>query len=169
LVTTSPELAEDVSQAVAQWLLSWPTADVAGQAWEARGEIVLCDSPEETVTVADRYAPEHLEVQTSDPDWYLDRLTNYGSLFLGELATVALADKAIGTNHVLPTAGAARYTGGLWVGKFLKTVTYQRVLPEGMRLVGPSAAAICDAESMLGHALTVRLRLDRLSRAAEVS
>jgi sulfopropanediol 3-dehydrogenase len=96
---------------------------------------VVCDSADEVVQVSDAHAPEHLEVHCADPDWYLDRLTNYGSLFLGTEATVAYSEKAIGTNHVLPARGASRYTGGLWVGKFLKTVTYQRATPEGSALV----------------------------------
>ena len=109
--------------------------------------------------VSDGYAPEHLEIQTSDPDWFLARLRNYGSLFLGPHSTVAFSDKSIGTNHVLPTRGAARYTGGLWVGKFLKTLTYQRVTADGSERVAPSTAAIADAELMFGHALTARLRM----------
>ena len=145
LVTTSPELGQAAADAVERWLRTWPTADVAGQAWRERGAIVLCDSDEDAVRVADEFAPEHLEVQTRDPDWFAERLTNFGSLFLGEHATVAYGDKAIGTNHVLPTGRAARYTGGLWVGKFLKTVTYQRVTAEGTRIVAPPTIAICDA------------------------
>jgi sulfopropanediol 3-dehydrogenase len=161
LVTDSAELGEAVVAAVDRWLAGdWPTAEVAGRAWRDLGAIVVCDDAEEMVRVSDDYAPEHLEVQTRDPDWYLDRLTNYGSLFLGAHATVAYADKAIGTNHVLPTGRAGRYTGGLWVGKFIKTVTYQRVSEEGSQRVAPAAAAICDAEMMLGHALTARIRIE---------
>ena len=103
-------------------------------------------------------------MQTKDPDWFLARLRNYGTLFLGEHATVVYSDKAIGTNHVLPTARAARYTGGLWVGKFLKTLTYQRVTAEGTRAVASVAAAIAEAEGMAGHAVTARLRLQRLEK-----
>jgi sulfopropanediol 3-dehydrogenase len=161
LVTTSPELAAAVAARVDSLLDTWPTAEVSRQAWADCGAIVLCDSDDELVEVADRFAPEHLEVQTADPRWFLERLTNYGSLFLGEQATVAYGDKGIGTNHVLPTAGAARYTGGLWVGKFLKTVTYQLVEEDGTRRVAPHVAAICDAERMAGHAITARIRLER--------
>ena len=161
LVTTSPELAEAVARAVDHWLEGdWPTTEVAGVAWRDHGTIVVCEDEEEAASVADDMAPEHLEIHTGDPDWYLKRLGSYGTLFLGTHATVAYSDKAVGTNHILPTRRAARYTGGLWVGKFLKTVTYQRLTPEGSARVAPTAAAISDAELMFGHALTARLRLD---------
>jgi sulfopropanediol 3-dehydrogenase len=160
MLTDSHELGEAVAASVERWLVTdWPTAEIAGQAWRDLGAILVCESPEEMVRVSDEYAPEHVEVHTRNPRWYLERLTNYGSLFLGSHATVAYADKAIGTNHVLPTGRAGRYTGGLWVGKFIKTVTYQHLSEEGSKLVAPAAAAICDAEMMLGHALTARLRL----------
>lgn len=161
LVTTSEQLAREVADAVDAWLDGeWPTKEVAGAAWRDHGAIVVCEDDEEAASVADEIAPEHLEIQTEDPDWYLKRMTSYGTLFLGTHATVAFSDKAIGTNHVLPTRRAARYTGGLWVGKFLKTVTYQRVTAEGSARVAASTAAIADAELMFGHALTARLRLD---------
>jgi sulfopropanediol 3-dehydrogenase len=167
LVTTSRKLAEAVLREVDRWLATtWPTKEVAGKAWHDLGAVILCANDEEMARVSDHYAPEHLEVQTRDTEWFLRRLTNYGSLFLGSDSTVAYSDKAIGTNHVLPTGGAARYTGGLWVGKFLKTVTYQKVNREGGQLVAPHAAAICDAEMMFGHAVTCRLRLDAQPRAA---
>jgi sulfopropanediol 3-dehydrogenase len=167
LVTTSWEFARATAAAVDRWLGTWPTADVAGQAWRDRGEIVVCERDDEVVLTVESYAPEHLEVYTRDPDWFLERLTCYGSLFLGQDSTVAYSDKAIGTNHVLPTAGAARYTGGLWVGKFLKTLTYQRVTAEGTRRVAPAAVAISRAESMEGHALTAEIRLRRATSATE--
>ena len=161
LVTTSEDLARAVSDAVDAWLEGeWPTKDVAGAAWRDHGAIVVCEDEEEAASVADDIAPEHLEIQTEDPDWYLKRMSSYGTLFLGTHATVAYSDKAIGTNHVLPTRRAARYTGGLWVGKFLKAVTYQRVTAEGSARVATATAAIADAEEMYGHALTARLRLD---------
>jgi sulfopropanediol 3-dehydrogenase len=161
LVTTSEKLAREVSDAVDAWLEGgWPTKDVAGAAWRDHGAIIVCEDDEEAAAVADDIAPEHLEIQTEDPDWYLKRMSSYGTLFLGTHATVAFSDKAIGTNHVLPTRRAARYTGGLWVGKFLKAVTYQRVTAEGSARVAASTAAIADAEQMFGHALTARLRLD---------
>ena len=161
LVTTSEGLARAVSDAVDAWLEGeWPTKEVAGAAWRDHGAIIVCEDDEEAASVADDIAPEHLEIQTEDPDWYLKRMSSYGTLFLGTHATVAFSDKAIGTNHVLPTRRAARYTGGLWVGKFLKAVTYQRVTAEGSARVAEPAAAIADAELMFGHALTARLRLD---------
>jgi sulfopropanediol 3-dehydrogenase len=163
LVCDSEEFGRAVVAAIDTQLQSFPTAEVAAQAWAAVGEVVVCDSREEMVEVSDRYAPEHLEIQTADDDWFGARLTNYGSLFIGAQSTVAYGDKAIGVNHVLPTRGAARYTGGLWVGKFLKTVTYQRVTAEGTAEVAPHVAAICDAELMLGHARTARVRLERLA------
>jgi sulfopropanediol 3-dehydrogenase len=113
------------------------------------------------VRVSDQIASEHLEVQTKDPDWYLARLRNYGSLFVGHNATVVYGDKGIGTNHVLPTGRAARYTGGLWVGKFIKTVTWQKVSDAGNRIVAPPVAEVADAEGMAGHAITARIRLGR--------
>lgn len=162
LATTSRDIAQATIRSVEERLLTWPTAEVAGQAWRERGAVILCADDAEMARVADQYAPEHLEVQTEDPDWFLQRLVNYGSLFLGQEATVAYGDKGVGTNHVLPTERAARYTGGLWAGKFLKTVTYQRLTDEGTRQVAPSIAAICDAELMLGHGVTARHRLERL-------
>jgi sulfopropanediol 3-dehydrogenase len=162
LVTDSDDVGRAVGDAVARWLERWPTADVAGAAWRDFGEIVVCADRGEMVAVSDAYAPEHLEIQTADDGWFQEKLRNYGSLFVGERATVAYGDKAIGVNHVLPTGRAARYTGGLWVGKFLKTLTYQRLTDEGTRRVAPVVAAICDAELMDGHAITARLRLEHL-------
>ena len=164
LISTSDELAHRMLREIERLLESWPTADVAGVAWRDYGTIAVVDGRNEAIRLANEYAPEHLEVQVDEAelDAYLAGLRNYGSLFLGREATVAYGDKGVGTNHVLPTARAARYTGGLWVGKFLKTVTYQRLTPEGTRRVAPSVAAICDAELFEGHALTARMRLDRL-------
>jgi sulfopropanediol 3-dehydrogenase len=160
LMTTSRAFGEATIREVDRWLAGdWPTSAIAGVAWRDYGTVVLCDSDDELVRVSDGYAPEHLEIQTGDPDWFLARLRNYGSLFLGPHSTVAFSDKSIGTNHVLPTRGAARYTGGLWVGKFLKTLTFQRVTADGSERVAPSTAAIADAELMFGHALTARLRM----------
>ena len=161
LMTTSEALGHAVLREVDAWLEGdWPTKEIAGAAWRDFGSIVVCADDEELVRVSDSYAPEHLEVQTSDPSWFHERLSNYGSLFLGPQSTVAYSDKSIGTNHVLPTRGAARYTGGLWVGKFLKTLTFQQVTDVGSKEVAPSTAAIADAEFMFGHALTARLRID---------
>ena len=170
LITTSRDVGEATLAEVDRWLEGdWPTKDVAGEAWRNRGEVVICESDEEMAHVSDEYAPEHLEVQTCDPDWFLEHLTNYGSHFLGEHSTVAYSDKAIGTNHVLPTERAARYTGGLWVGKFLKTVTYQKVSEEGTAQIAPAAAAISDTEFMFGHALTCRIRQERVEKKTATS
>ncbi len=160
LATTSEELGMATVREVDWWLERWPTADVAGSAWRDFGTVILCADDQEMVEVADQMAPEHLEVQTRDPDWFASRLSNYGSLFIGSHATVAYSDKAIGTNHTLPTKRAARYTGGLWVGKFLKTVTTQRCQPEGSMATAEHAAVVADAEMMHGHAISARLRLD---------
>jgi len=160
LVTTSEALGQATMQEVNWWLERWPTADIAGPAWRDFGTVIVCEDDEEMVRVADEIAPEHLEVQTRDPEWFVDRLHNYGSLFIGTHATVAYSDKAIGTNHTLPTRGAARYTGGLWVGKFLKTVTTQRCDALGSRSVAEPAAVVADAELMAGHAISARLRLN---------
>jgi sulfopropanediol 3-dehydrogenase len=160
-------IGEDVARAVAEQidalLETWPTADVAGQAWRDHGWIAIAAGDDEAIALADHAANEHLEIHV-DPaklDAYLERLQNYGSLFLGDEATVAYGDKGVGTNHVLPTSRAARYTGGLWVGKFLKTCTWQRLTPEGTRAVAPAIEAICAAERMAGHGLTATMRLER--------
>jgi sulfopropanediol 3-dehydrogenase len=167
LLTTSRALALEVLAAIEELAPTWPTGEVAGQAWRDHGSVAIVESHEEAIAQADRIAPEHLEVQVAEHQLghYLESLRNYGSLFLGREATVAYGDKAVGTNHVLPTMGAARYSGGLWVGKFLKTCTYQRLTPEGTRRVAPAVAAISHAEQFGGHALTAELRLER---AAEV-
>jgi sulfopropanediol 3-dehydrogenase len=160
LATTSERVGRESIQEVGKWLERWPTAEVAGVSWRDFGTVILCADDEEMAAVADQIAPEHLEVHTANPDWFVARLRNYGSLFIGTHATVTYSDKAIGTNHVLPTGRAARYTGGLWVGKFLKTVTTQRCTAEGSRLVAEHAAAVADAELMRGHAISARLRLN---------
>ena len=164
LVTTSRGLADAVLARIPSLLASMPNGAVAGEAWRAAGEVLLVAGAEEAAVVADDRAPEHLEVQARDPDWWLGRLRNYGSLFLGDGATVAYGDKGVGTNHVLPTGRAARYTGGLWVGKFLKTLTYQRLTDEGTQQVAPAVAAISHAEGFAGHAATAELRLARAAR-----
>jgi sulfopropanediol 3-dehydrogenase len=161
LVTDSRELAKSVIAEVETLLQEWPTASMAGAAWRNRGEVIVCSDVDEMVQVADQIACEHVEVQTKDPNYFLKRLTNYGSLFLGANATVVYGDKGIGTNHVLPTNRAARYTGGLWVGKFLKTVTWQIVSEAGNSLIAPTMAAISEAENMKGHAITAQLRLSK--------
>jgi sulfopropanediol 3-dehydrogenase len=160
LATTSEDLALATIAEVDRWLESWPTADVAAVAWRDYGTVILCDDDDEMVGVSNQIAPEHLQVQTADPDSLVGHLTNYGSLFIGSDATVSFSDKAIGTNHTLPTMGAARYTGGLWVGKYLKTVTTQRCTAEGNAQVAEAAAVVADAELMFGHAISARLRLN---------
>jgi sulfopropanediol 3-dehydrogenase len=164
LVTPSRELGAAVDREVGRLLDRWPTREVAGEAWQGRGEIVVAADRDEALELANAYAYEHVEVHAAEEelDAYLEGLRNYGSLFLGAHATVVYGDKTVGTNHVLPTGGAARYTGGLWVGKFLKTLTHQRVTAEGSARLAPPAAAISDAEELAGHALTATMRLERL-------
>ena len=163
LISTSRDIAAETIEAVQRLLRTWPTAEVAGQAWRDHGTVAVVDSREQAIALADEFAPEHLEVHADEDelDAYLAGLHNYGSLFLGREATVTYGDKAVGTNHVLPTGRAARYTGGLWVGKFLKTVTYQRLTEEGTRRIAPAAAAISEAEMFKGHAITAYMRLER--------
>ncbi|GIX08870.1 histidinol dehydrogenase [Elioraea sp.] len=161
LVTTSRRFGEQVLAEIALQLKTLPTVAIAGKAWETLGEVIVVDSDEEAVAVADEYAPEHLEVQTARDDWYLARLTNYGSLFVGEQSTVAYGDKGVGTNHTLPTGRAARYTGGLWVGKFIKTVTWQRLSDDASRRIAPIIGRICHEEGMLAHARTADVRFAR--------
>jgi sulfopropanediol 3-dehydrogenase len=143
-----------------------PTRDVAALSWRDNGRIYIAGSREEAVALADDYAPEHLEIQTADQDYYLHNLSNYGSLFVGAETTVAYGDKCIGTNHILPTSRAARYTGGLWVGKFLKTVTYQKMTPAASKVIGEVTERQCEAERMLAHAITARVRVERYSSSS---
>ncbi len=141
-----------------------PTREVAELSWRDNGRIYIADGREEAVRLADDYAPEHLELHVADPDFFFQRLRNYGSLFIGEETTVAYGDKCIGTNHILPTSRSARYTGGLWVGKFLKTVTYQRMSRLASREIGEVTERQCAVERMLAHGLTARVRVERYSR-----
>lgn len=163
LIAIGEDVAHAVAEQVEQLLKTWPTAEVAGRAWADHGWIAIAADHDEAIAISDRAANEHLEVQVQEDklDLYLDRLRNYGSLFLGEEATVAYGDKAVGTNHVLPTQRGARFTGGLWVGKFLKTCTYQRLTPEGTLRVAPAVEAISTAENFAGHALTATMRRER--------
>jgi sulfopropanediol 3-dehydrogenase len=164
LVTTSRTLADLVTKEIDRQLTVLPTADLAGVAWRDYGRIILVEDDEEAVRVADDLASEHVEVLTRDPQFFLDRLTNYGSLFLGPETNVAYGDKVIGTNHILPTRRAARYTGGLWVGKFLKTVTYQRVTAEASVTIGEYCSRLCAIERFWGHKEQADLRVRRYSR-----
>lgn len=163
LITTSKELAEKVMQLVPEMIerLPEPARTAAGSAWRDYGEVQLCETREEAAQASDRYAPEHLEVQAADLDWWLARLTCYGSLFLGEETTVAFGDKASGPNHILPTMGAARYSGGLSVHKFLKTLTWQRMTRESTRDVAQVTARISRLEGMEAHARTADDRLKK--------
>ena len=161
LFTTCKPLAEQVMQRVPQLIAQLPPTakDAAASAWRDYGEVILCDSREEVAEVSDRYASEHLEVHTRDLDWWLANLTCYGSLFLGEETTVAFGDKASGPNHVLPTKGAARYSGGLSVHKFMKTLTWQRMTRDAARDIGEVTARISRLEGMEAHARTADDRL----------
>lgn len=141
-----------------------PTKDIAGVSWRDNGRVVVAESREEAIAVSDDWAPEHLELHVDDVDYYHGRLRNYGSLFIGEQTTVAYGDKAIGTNHILPTGGSARYTGGVWVGKFLKTVTYQKMTPAASVEVGRVTARQCEMERMHAHAITADVRVRRYER-----
>ena len=162
LLTNSSKLAAEVPPQIEK-LFSWlPTADTARKAWQNCGEIIVCDTPDEMVQEADRIASEHVQVLTRDPDYFLERLTNFGALFLGHRTNVAYGDKVIGTNHTLPTMKAARYTGGLWVGKFIKTCTYQRVLTdEAAALVGEYCSRLCALEGFAAHKEQADLRVRR--------
>jgi sulfopropanediol 3-dehydrogenase len=167
LVTTSAALARSVGEEVERQLASdLPTAEIARAAWRDHGAIHVVDTREQAIAKANELAFEHVEILTEEPRWYLERMNNYGALFLGEGTTVAYGDKTIGTNHVLPTAGAARYSGGLWVGKFLKTVTHQEVRrPEASVQLGETCARQCRIEGFEAHARSCDLRVAKLSSA----
>jgi sulfopropanediol 3-dehydrogenase len=165
LLTTSEKLAIATMAEVERLLTILPTAVVARQSWANYGQVIVCDSDDEMVAEADRIASEHVQVMTGDPDYFLNKMRNYGALFLGPRTNVAYGDKVIGTNHTLPTLGAARYTGGLWVGKFLKTCTYQRVLTdEASAMVGEYCSRLCVLEGFLGHAEQANVRVRRYGR-----
>ncbi len=162
LLTTSEKLARDTMAEIERLLTILPTAKVAAQAWADYGEVIVCADDAEMVVEADRIASEHVQVMTRDPDYFLKHMTNYGALFLGARTNVAYGDKVIGTNHTLPTNKAARYTGGLWVGKFLKTVTYQRVLTdEASAMIGEYCSRLCMLEGFVGHAEQANVRVRR--------
>ncbi|MFJ7512688.1 histidinol dehydrogenase [Peribacillus simplex] len=164
LITTSRKLAEETVVEIERQLGVLKTADVARVSWEDYGVIILVDSIDEAVLEANRLAFEHVEILTENPDYFLENMTNYGCLFLGPETNVAYGDKVIGTNHTLPTKGAARYTGGLWVGKFLKTVTYQKVAEEASAMIGEYAARLCQLENFAGHAEQALLRVRRYGK-----
>ena len=162
LLTTSEKLARDTLAEIDRQLKILPTADIARQSWADYGEVIVCDTVDEMVTKADEIASEHVQVMTTDPDLFLRRLTNYGALFLGPRTNVSFGDKVIGTNHTLPTNKNARYTGGLWVGKFIKTCTYQRVLTdEASAMVGEFCSRLSHMENFAGHGEQANLRVRR--------
>jgi sulfopropanediol 3-dehydrogenase len=162
MITNSEKLARDTLREVERLLAIMPTADAAGKAWADYGEVIVCADADEMVREADRVASEHVQVMTRDPNYFLERMRNYGSLFLGPRTNVAYGDKVIGTNHTLPTKKAARYTGGLWVGKFLKTCTYQKVLTDqASAQIGEVCSRLCVLEGFLGHAEQANVRVRR--------
>jgi sulfopropanediol 3-dehydrogenase len=162
LLTTSQALAHDTLREIDRLLGILPTAAIAGKAWQDHGEVILAESDDEMVAIADEIASEHVQVMTRDPDFFLRHMTNYGALFLGTRTNVAYGDKVIGTNHTLPTKKAARYTGGLWVGKFLKTCTYQKVLTdEASAMIGSYCSRLCALEGFAGHGEQANIRVRR--------
>jgi sulfopropanediol 3-dehydrogenase len=162
LVTNSKKLAEETLTEIERILRILPTADTAGVSWRDYGEVILCDSYDEMLTVANEIASEHVQVMTNCDDWFLDNMTSYGALFLGARTNVSNGDKVIGTNHTLPTKKAGRYTGGLWVGKFLKTHSYQRILTdEAAVMIGEYGSRLCILEGFIGHAEQCNLRVRR--------
>ncbi len=164
-VCLSEAFARETLREVRRQLAVLPTRDIARLSWRDYGQLCVAADREEAVRISDDYAPEHLELHVADPGYYFFRLRNYGSLFIGEETTVAYGDKSIGTNHILPTSRAARYTGGVWVGKFLKTVTYQRMTRAASRRIGAVTARQCDVERMAAHAITARVRVERYGGA----
>ena len=161
LLTTNRRLAASIEGEIGRQLESLPTADLAGLAWRDYGEVILVDTDEEMVQVANEIASEHVEILTRDPNYFLENMSNYGALFLGPETNVAYGDKVIGTNHTLPTKKAGRYTGGLWVGKFIKTVTYQRVTEAASALIGEYGSRLCELEGFMGHKEQCDLRVRR--------
>lgn len=164
LICLSESFALEALAEINEQLVVLPTKEIAEVSWSSNGKIYVADDRDEAVAISDDYAPEHLELHTEDAQYYFDSLSNYGSLFIGEETTVAYGDKAIGTNHILPTSRSARYTGGVWVGKFLKTVTYQKMTASASVEVGEVTARLCEAERMLAHAITARVRVERYSQ-----
>lgn len=165
LICFSDETARNIIDEVEKQLEVLPTRNIAQISWSNNGTVYVVNNAEEAVKLSDDYVPEHLELHVKDADYFFENLTNYGSLFIGEETTVAYGDKSIGTNHILPTSRAARYTGGVWVGKFLKTCTYQRMTPDASREIGEITERQCRRENMLAHALTARVRVERYSHS----
>ncbi len=166
LLTTSRDLGLATIEEVKRQLQTLPTADIAGVAWEDYGRVIVCDSNEEMLAVADDLAFEHVQVMTNDDDYFLENMQNYGALFLGPMTNVSYGDKVIGTNHTLPTQRAANYTGGLWVGKFIKTVTWQRVTdPASSATIGEYCSRLCAIENFAGHQAQADIRVERYGAA----
>ena len=169
LLTNSEKLAKETLAEVERQLKILPTANIAAQSWAGYGEVIVCDTEEEMLRKADEIASEHVQVMTRDPDFYLARMTNYGALFLGPRTNVSFGDKVIGTNHTLPTSRNARYTGGLWVGKFLKTCTYQKVLSdEASAMLGEVCSRLCHMENFAGHGEQANIRVRRYGKRADL-
>ncbi len=162
LLTTSGRIASQIEAEIARQLETLPTADIARVSWRDHGQVILCDTDEEMLAEANRIASEHVQVMTKNPRWFLEHMQNYGALFLGPRTNVAFGDKVIGTNHTLPTKGAARYTGGLWVGKFLKTCTYQEVTTDAASaMIGEYCSRLCAIENFAGHKEQADIRVRR--------
>lgn len=167
LLTNSEKLAKDTVAAIEKQLTWLPTAEIARRAWQDYGQVIVCDTYDEMVQVADEIGSEHVQVMTRDPDFFLQRMTNYGALFLGPETNVSYGDKVIGTNHTLPTRKASRYTGGLWVGKFIKTCTYQRVkTPAASVMIGEYCSRLCAIEGFAGHKEQADIRVRRYGGSA---
>jgi sulfopropanediol 3-dehydrogenase len=165
LLTTSKSIAAEIEKEVQRQLSILSTADVASVSWRDYGQVILCDTVDELISEADRIASEHVQVMTENPRLFLEKMTNYGGLFLGDKTNVAYGDKVIGTNHTLPTKEAARYTGGLWVGKFLKTCTYQEIkTPEASKMIGEYCSRLCEIENFAGHKEQADLRVRRYKK-----
>lgn len=164
LVCLSEAFAYETLDEINRQLAVLPTKEIAGVSWANNGIIYVAGDRDEAIRLTDDYAPEHLELHVEEAAYYSDRLTNYGSLFVGAETTVAYGDKAIGTNHILPTSRSARYTGGVWVGKLLKTVTYQKMTPDASVEVGKVTARQCEVERMLAHGITATVRVERYSK-----
>ncbi len=167
LLTNSEALARSTMHEIEVKLKSLATAEIAGQAWRDYGQVIVCDSEEEMLAVADDIACEHVQVMTRNPDYFLQNMTNYGALFLGPETNVSYGDKVAGTNHTLPTKKAARYTGGLWVGKFIKTCTYQRLTEEASHHLGQYCSRLCEIEGFAGHQAQADIRVSRYGKTAE--
>ncbi len=166
LLTSSKSIAENIEAEIQKQLKVLPTADIASVAWKDYGQVILVDTEDELIEEADRIASEHVQVMTTNPRRFLEKMTNYGALFLGEKTNVAYGDKVIGTNHTLPTREACRYTGGLWVGKFIKTCTYQEIRTEAAsKLMGEYCSRLCALENFSGHQKQADIRVERYSNA----